>query len=231
MHGSRRKSKRGWIGRIWHWIGKEIRPTEFFTDEKAPIVCATVLRFNPKHNQHQPFSGDTQNIADMISALTRHKKGLLSLLSACQNKDADRIELLKEAQETEAGYFSFNVRSIIMHFLETHTNATHNYLKKLNQHVNTSAISPGITTQESQIQRSENTTFPDEKFFPTFERVKKKVLESNPDVGSKFWNWLDKNWFDKYLHLLDEKSQVVSMATLHCPIPPSVSYRKLEIKP
>ena len=41
------------------------------------------------------------------------------------------------------------------------------------------------------------------------------MLESHPDAASKFWHWIVKNYIEDIPHLLDKKSQIVSMATLH----------------
>lgn len=214
--------KKGWLAtltesaeRTWHWFEKETNPSEFFTDDKAPVVCSTVLRFNPRHKSHTRFTGDNQNIADMTSALTRHQKGLLILLKACNEKNADMIELLKKTQNQQAGYFSLNSSSIIDAFLESHSIATNNYLKKLTLHVYPSETSEITSTEKSTESTPTTTPFPDERHFPTFERVKKLVLESNPDASSKFWNWVGKKYLKKVPYLLNEKSQVISMATLH----------------
>lgn len=208
------QKERGLLASMVHRVNQELYPLAFYTDDKAFLAAEAVMKFDPKHPKHELYKGDAKNIADIVSALTRHRKGLKSLWEAAKAQDSNSMETLKKALENVKSYCSLNHESTVLGFWETRTIATKNYLDKLNLHVAPGAVDvQAVLTTEPKA--TEDITFPPEKDFPSYEQVKSMVLESYTGTFEKFWHWVVKNYIEQIPYLLDKKSQITGQAILH----------------
>ncbi len=212
--GMENTPQRGWIERGIHWVDKEFRPLNFFTDNKAPEVRMIMEKYDPAHPQYQQFSGDKKCHEDVVSALTRQKKALEVARKSIVARKSHKIERLKTAQNTESSYFSPNLLAIIDGYYETHIEAGQARLAKLSQGVRKVSPSPtALANGDTKFFPIENITFPDENNFPSQETVKKEV--ANHGILANTWDYLTSTHEKRINSVLNETSQITAMATLH----------------